>query len=172
MPLTLGLSILVSGAFGTVHIAAIPAAQPVHEVRMQTQNQSMDSAIAAAVMASPPDPEVQKAVDAYFADIPIMITIADCESKFHQYDSSGSVLKSATDDLGVMQINVPAHQSEAAGMGYNLADTTDNMAFARYLYEHQGTTPWLSSAHCWNQQNDTAVVDSTNQPLAVHTTSE
>jgi hypothetical protein len=162
MPLTLGLTIAVAGAFGSVQSTPV-VAPVVHHVLAQAQTQSSShqeiemkagrlrrvASFALATMSSPPDPTVEKAVASYFADIPIMINIASCESKFHQYDLNGNILTSATDDLGVMQINAPAHETEATTMGYDLTNLQGNLAFARYLYEQQGTDPWVSSSSCW-----------------------
>ncbi|MGH7141040.1 MAG: hypothetical protein ACREGH_00185 [Minisyncoccia bacterium] len=140
-PLVLGLAILGSGTFGTVQFSPVPvrpASAHVHH-----------SAIAAAVMVAPPDASIKAAVENYFSDLPIMVDIASCESNFHQDDLSGGLLISATDDLGVMQINRDAHADEARALGYDLSTLEGNMEFARYLYDREGTAPWLSSARCW-----------------------
>jgi hypothetical protein len=168
MPLTLGLSILVSGAFGTVQYtppAVIPT--PQHQNIVPTKT-ALRALFADAVMSSAPDPYVQTAVKKYFADIPIMISIARCESKFHQYDLSGNILTSVTDDLGVMQINAYTHQATADDMGLDLSNLYDNMAYARYLYNSSGTAPWLSSARCWRgNTGNVAVKPASDQTLAV-----
>jgi len=89
----------------------------------------------------------------YFADIPVMIEIARCESTFRHTLSDGSVLQGRVDpaDTGVMQINKRYHQKAATAMELNLDDITDNMAYARHLYERQGVQPWSASAPCWNR---------------------
>ena len=174
MSLTLGLSILVSGAFGIVQVAPVQAPAAAYHAPAKMRAAAVEKVtkkaviaeFASAVMASPPDPAVEKAVEAYFSDIPIMVSIAGCESKFHQYNLAGGILTSITGDLGVMQINAADHTSEAADMGLDLKDLQDNMAFARYLYEQQGTDPWLSSAHCWGSQN-TATRNGSGRSLAV-----
>jgi hypothetical protein len=50
-----------------------------------------------------------------------------------------------------MQINKRYHQAAAAELGLNLDDIYHNMAYARHLYETEGTTPWNASAPCWRQ---------------------
>lgn len=89
----------------------------------------------------------------YFSDIPVMIQVARCESDFRQTLPDGSVLHGKVDprDIGVMQINTGYHGAEAKELGLDLNKLKDNMAFARYLYEKQGTKPWSASRACWSQ---------------------
>jgi hypothetical protein len=89
----------------------------------------------------------------YFKDIPVMIQVARCESHFRHTLADGSILRGVVDsaDTGVMQINKRYHAAAAAALGLNLDDIYDNMAYARHLYEKQGTQPWKASAPCWNQ---------------------
>ncbi|HEY0964667.1 MAG TPA: hypothetical protein VGE31_02635 [Candidatus Paceibacterota bacterium] len=88
----------------------------------------------------------------YFADIPVLIEVARCESHFRHTLSDGSVLTGRVDsaDTGVMQINKRYHAVAAAAMDLNLDNIYDNMAYARHLYETQGIRPWNASASCWN----------------------
>ena len=94
----------------------------------------------------------ESVVRSYFRDLPVMIEIARCESTFRHELADGSVLKGKIDpaDTGVMQINKRYHQAQATAMDLNLEDIYHNMAYARYLYETQGTQPWSASAPCWN----------------------
>lgn len=87
----------------------------------------------------------------YFSDIPVLIQVARCESTFRHTLADGSVLKGKVDsrDTGVMQINTHYHAAEAAKLGLDLTVLEDNMAYARNLYERQGTQPWKASAPCW-----------------------
>jgi len=89
----------------------------------------------------------------YFKDVPVLIQIARCESAFRQTLSDGSILKGRVDsaDTGVMQINKRYHAKNAAAMGLNLDDLYSNMAYARHLYEREGTRPWNASAPCWGK---------------------
>ena len=90
-------------------------------------------------------------VRSYFEDIPIMIEVARCESTFRHELADGSVLQGRVDndDTGVMQINKRYHEASAIAMELNLEDIYDNMAYARHLYERQGTQPWSASMPCW-----------------------
>ncbi|OGG86012.1 hypothetical protein A2392_00905 [Candidatus Kaiserbacteria bacterium RIFOXYB1_FULL_46_14] len=88
----------------------------------------------------------------YFKDIPVMVAVAKCESHFQHTLQDGSVLKGRIDsaDTGVMQINKRYHEKRAIELGLNLENIYDNMAYARQLYESQGTQPWKASSSCWN----------------------
>lgn len=89
----------------------------------------------------------------YFADIPVMIQVARCESTFRHTLADGTVLRGHVDnrDTGVMQINTYYHGETAERMELDLEDIYDNMAYARDLYERQGTQPWSASAPCWSR---------------------
>ncbi len=82
-----------------------------------------------------------------------MIQVARCESTFRHTLADGSVLRGRVDpaDTGVMQINSRYHGKRAAELGLDLTVLKDNMAFARNLYERQGTQPWSASAPCWER---------------------
>ena len=95
----------------------------------------------------------ESVVREYFADIPVMIQIARCESTFRHTLADGTVLRGYVDsrDTGVMQINTGYHGVTADTLGLDLEDIYDNMAYARYLYERQGTQPWSASRPCWGR---------------------
>lgn len=82
-----------------------------------------------------------------------MIQVARCESTFRHTLPDGTVLKGVVDsaDTGVMQINKRYHGKTAEELGLDLNDIEDNLAYARHLYEKQGTQPWSASAPCWSQ---------------------
>ena len=95
----------------------------------------------------------EMAVREYFKDIAVMVSIARCESHFRHTLADGSVLHGERNfaDTGVMQINARYHAARARKLGLNLNILGDNMAYARDLYEKQGTAPWKASALCWNR---------------------
>ena len=98
------------------------------------------------------DPKnVEKFINDYFADIPVLAEIAKCESQFRQFNSSGRVLEGKKNryDRGVMQINVLYHAETAEKLGLDVHNLDGNVAYARYLYERQGARPWMSSSACW-----------------------
>jgi len=91
-------------------------------------------------------------VRSYFADIPILAEVARCESTFKHVDpNTGVVTRGRVNpaDVGVMQINEYYHKDTATKMGLELTNLEDNMAYARYLYEREGTQPWSASRACW-----------------------
>lgn len=89
----------------------------------------------------------------YFSDDPILAEIAKCESTFRQYSSSGEVIKGRVNksDVGVMQINKYYHLKQAEKLGYDLHTIEGNMAYAKVLYDREGTKPWNSSSKCWKK---------------------
>ncbi len=50
-----------------------------------------------------------------------------------------------------MQINKRYHGKTAEELGLDLNTIEDNLAYARHLYEKQGTQPWSASAPCWQK---------------------
>lgn len=97
---------------------------------------------------------VEAVVRSYFNDIPVMVSVARCESTFRHTLADGSVLRGKVDnaDTGVMQINRRYHGQRAQALGLDLNDLHDNLAYARVLYEEQGTKPWNASAPCWRKE--------------------
>lgn len=79
-----------------------------------------------------------------FPNAPVMADIASCESHFRQLNYDGSVLigKQNSDDTGVFMINKKYHLKEATSLGLNLDIFVDNVAFAKVLYERNGTRDW------------------------------
>ncbi len=94
---------------------------------------------------------IERFINDYFADIPILAEIAKCESRYRHYNSNGNILKGEenSSDRGVMQINLFYHAKTAEKLGLDIHDLDDNVKYARYLYEKQGAKPWLSSSACW-----------------------
>ncbi len=89
----------------------------------------------------------------YFKDIPIMIQVARCESTFRHLDEDGEIHRGRVNnaDVGVMQINEFYHLDQAEKKNYNIYTIEGNTAYARDLYERQGTQPWKSSKPCWGK---------------------
>ena len=89
----------------------------------------------------------------YFSDIPIMIQIARCESTFRHLDKDGEIHRGKVNnvDVGVMQINEHYHLLTSENKNYNIYTLEGNTAYARNLYERQGTQPWSSSKPCWSK---------------------
>lgn len=102
---------------------------------------------------------VKKYVRDYFADIPLLARIAECESHNRQYDKSGAVIRGEvnTMDVGVMQINELYHLDTSKKLGYDIYTIEGNVAYARYLYEKQGAKPWISSSACWAKFSESEI---------------
>lgn len=100
-------------------------------------------------------------VRSYFKDIPIMIQIAKCESTWRHLDDDGDVHRGRVNnaDVGVMQINEFYHLDTAKEKNLNIYTIEGNLAYARDLYERQGTRPWNSSKPCWGKY----LTDTSNQ---------
>jgi hypothetical protein len=89
---------------------------------------------------------VEKQVRDYFADIPVMIEIARCESKFRQFTDAGNVLRGGSGGgmVGIFQFFESIHAETALGLGFDLLTIEGNLGYARHLYTSEGTTPWVS----------------------------
>ena len=102
---------------------------------------------------------VKAFVTDYFADIPLLAHIAACESQNRQFGKSGSVIRGEKNhfDVGVMQINELYHADKAKELGLDIYTIEGNVAYARYLYEHQGAKPWISSSGCWAKFSESSI---------------
>ncbi len=99
---------------------------------------------------------IEEYVRTYFQDIPIMVDIAYCESRFRQFDKDGEIFRGKVNnkDVGVMQINEFYHLDTAEEANYNIYTLEGNTAYARKLYEKFGTKPWNSSRPCWGPRSE------------------
>ena len=103
-------------------------------------------------LTSTPTLTVEESVREYFADIPVMIEIARCESKFRQFADSGNVLRGGLGRqmVGVFQFFDRYHTSPAYALGFDIETLEGNLAYARYVYAVEGTAPWNSARACWD----------------------
>jgi hypothetical protein len=100
--------------------------------------------------SSDPNAGVAAQVQSYFADIPVMIAIAKCESGLRQFKSDGTPLLGGTGTMvGVFQIDETTHYTAALALGFDINTVAGNLGYARYLYGAEGTEPWISSFGCW-----------------------
>jgi hypothetical protein len=101
----------------------------------------------------PQSQTVEEYIRDYFADAPIMAEIARCESRFTQFGKDGQVVKNPTSTaVGVFQIMASIHDTFAdQKLGLDIWSLQGNAAYARYIYERQGTVPWNSSKPCWSK---------------------
>ncbi len=110
--------------------------------------------VSSVATSTPITKTVKDQVKEYFRENPIMVKIAWCESRFRQYDKGGEIFRGVVNDrdIGVMQINTDYHSKTATKMQIDLTTTEGNMAYAKYLYDKQGTAPWSSSSACWKDE--------------------
>lgn len=99
--------------------------------------------------------EVEKYLREQYAETPLLVEIARCESTFSQFDKDGKVIRGIVNpkDVGVMQINEKYHLETAEKLGYDLHTLEGNVAYAKYLYKEQGAAPWKASSPCWNNES-------------------
>jgi|SRR5690606_327150 len=90
--------------------------------------------------------EIKGIVEETFADDPVMITIAQCESGFRQFTDSGNVFLGSGRYAGIFQIDKYIHTSAALALGFDITTVQGNIGYAQYLYTQQGTRPWTNCA--------------------------
>jgi hypothetical protein len=103
--------------------------------------------------------EIEAKVRTYFADTPVMIEIARCESKFRQFTDAGNVFYGGAGGgmVGIFQFFESIHKAPALALGFDLATVEGNLGYAKHLYSEQGTTPWRSCVPA------TPILDATTQ---------
>jgi hypothetical protein len=96
---------------------------------------------------------VEEYVRNYFSDVPVLVEVAKCESRFRQHDENGEVLRGEknSSDRGVMQINEYFHNENSQKLGFDILTLEGNTAYARYLLGKYGLKPWKSSGKCWGK---------------------
>jgi hypothetical protein len=119
------------------------AVKAAAKAKVATAHATSDAALAVS--------ETAEKVREYFSDAPIMQDIAWCESRMRQFNTDGTAIRGIVNnaDVGVMQINETYHKATAIKLGLDLTTLEGNMAYGRYLYETQGTRPWVHSKPCW-----------------------
>ena len=81
-----------------------------------------------------------------FPDVPEISArpgVVSCESHFRQFDKDGNPLISPTDEMGVMQINIPAWGEKGKALGLDIYHSErDNIIMGRIVYDEQGIGAW------------------------------
>ncbi len=146
----------VGGYSNPVTVTEAPKQDQVELVKSKSQK---DVAREIDIMMS-----TEKYIKQYFKDIPIMIQIARCESTFRQLDKNGNIHRGKVNskDVGVMQINEYYHLDKSEKENYNIHTLEDNVAYARALYEKDGTRPWNSSKPCWGKYENKVITLNSN----------
>jgi phage tail tube protein FII len=145
--LTTGVAFLVSSLYGSSQMAS-----PMQTVTTGDQAQTQTVSTTSIQSTSTSTTETQAYLRKQFGDDAILVDIARCESNYHQFDKNGIPVRGIVNnaDVGVMQINEKYHADMAKKLGYDLYTLEGNVAYAKHLYEEQGTAPWNSSAKCWS----------------------
>ncbi|MES3031241.1 MAG: hypothetical protein V4697_02405 [Patescibacteria group bacterium] len=141
--ITTGIVFLLSSMYGAGNTAAAvqatPAIAPTNEVEsVQTIDRK----------------DIEIYLRKHFASTPILVEVAWCESTFTQYDKEGNVIRGRVNnaDVGVMQINEKYHLEAAERLGLDIHTVEGNVAYAKYLYDTYGTSPWNASKPCWGDK--------------------
>ena len=140
--LTTGIVFLLSSMYG--------AGAPSTDVAVVQPN--VDTSVVKTIVITENDKKaVEKYLREHYSDTPILIEIARCESTFTHIGKDGNVIrgKANSADIGVMQINEKYHLITAEKLGYDIYTMEGNVAYAKYLYEKFGSTPWSASSKCW-----------------------
>ncbi len=129
--------------------------------KAEARSEAAESSLGQGAKKQKADPNagVQEALEAYFADMPLMVVVAKCESgggingSPRQFGPDGSYLKGkqVSADTGVLQVNKTYHQARSEKLGYDIETLAGNMAYARLLQKEQGYWPWISSWPCWGK---------------------
>jgi len=79
-------------------------------------------------------------------------TICTCESGLI-HEVNGKVVRGQinSEDIGICQINRFYHGKRATSLGLDLMIKEDNIAFAKLLFNEQGSRPWNWSRSCWEK---------------------
>lgn len=83
----------------------------------------------------------------------VLKRIAYCESGNKQFDENGQVIRGRENpkDTGKYQLNTFYHLEAAQRLGYNIFTEQGNEGYAIWLYNKEGTKPWIYSKFCWNK---------------------
>jgi hypothetical protein len=141
---TIGLAMLVASVSGanSVDVASLDGIESAD---------SVEESIKLEVLEEPTT--VEKTVNEYFKDTPILSKVAFCESRYRQFNAEGQVLRGVVNpkDVGVFQINEDYHLADSLKLGIDIYTLEGNLAYAKHLYETKGVSPWVHSSKCWSK---------------------
>lgn len=149
--LTTGIAFLVSSIYGSTTSPLVADASTTATIGASTEATTTQGAVMDRAA-------VEDYIKTQFADTPILIAVAQCESNFRQFNPDGTVVRGQVDshDVGVMQINETYWLGKSKSLGDDIYSVAGNVAYAKYLYNKEGTDPWNSSAKCWSQSSPLA----------------
>lgn len=113
--------------------------------------QTGDVAIVETVTPEAPVKSIQEMITETFGPDSIMHSVADCESRFRQFNEDGSILRGYYNpkDVGVFQVNEYWHLETSKRLGMDIYTVEGNIAYAKHLYDLNGTRDWNASRSCW-----------------------
>lgn len=143
--LTTGIAFLLSSMYGT--------SAPSTDVATVQSNTATSSDNMASSTVTTDRKSIEKYLREHFADTPILIEIARCESTFVHYNKNGELIRGIVNkaDVGVMQINEKYHLQTAEKLGLDIHTVEGNVEYAKYLYNEFGAEPWSASRPCWGK---------------------
>ena len=75
-------------------------------------------------------------------DIEHVMAVVECESHFRQFDGSGGVLTSPTEDYGIFQINRHWWLKTSQDMGLDIMKADDNITMGIFILKTSGIKAW------------------------------
>ena len=145
--ITTTIALLISSLYGTVETASVIDASVIDTtVATSTDN-------SAIVTVTTDRKSLEKYLRENYADTPMLLEIARCESTFTHYDKNGDVIRGRVNsaDVGLMQINEKYHLETAEKLGLDIHTVEGNVNYAKYLYDNEGVQPWSASSPCWGK---------------------
>ena len=108
------------------------------------------------VKLSPEKLDLARQIRAVFADAPIMVRVAMCESGL-THRENGELLrnKNGSSARGAFQVMMSYHGPEMRKMGLDPRRTDEYLAYVRFLYDQQKLAPWKESQACWSRPQTT-----------------
>jgi hypothetical protein len=154
--MTTGIVFLLTSMYGAT---TTPATDEV----IMNINSATSTDNSAMVTVTTDRKSIEKYLREHYSDTPILLEIARCESTFRHYDKNGDIVRGRVNsaDVGVMQINEKYHLETAEKLGLDIHTVEGNVAYAKYLYEKYGASPWSASSPCWSK-----TISSTGEVLA------
>jgi hypothetical protein len=166
--LTTGVVFLMSSLYGSGH-AAVDHAQTLSgstTASIQAEMQAT-TVVASSAKIFNDSKMMESYLKAEFADAPILVDVARCESNFKHFDDNGKVVRGRVDaaDIGLMQINERFQGETAKKLGMDIYTVEGNIAYAKHLYDEQGIKPWMASSKCWSGSKGNAVAKSDTKAI-------
>jgi hypothetical protein len=108
------------------------------------------------VKLSPEKLDLARQIRAVFADAPIMVRVAMCESGLTHRENGELIRnKKGSSARGAFQVMMSYHAPEMKKMGLDPRRTDEYLAYVRHLYDQQKLAPWKETRACWSRQSTT-----------------